>query len=194
MSVLSFNLPLSFGSVQGLDAKTIYTPICYTTRATRCQRASVIANGIGGGSAKYKGTQMREKKLTELIESKIAEATQVCEGDRDSDECKVAWDEVEEVSQAKADLRRKLDENKDPLQSFCEENPETDECLLVLTIVKTINQRSLSWLKSKWNPNRDFSVGNKCGGLDPSPSEHCIKHLGFWITRKWIAGGGVLLA
>lgn len=85
-------------------------------------------NGIGGGSAKYKGTQMREQKLTELIESKVAEATQVCEGDRDSDECKVAWDEVEEVSQAKADLRRKLEENRDPLQSFCEENPETDEC------------------------------------------------------------------
>ncbi|XP_038994431.1 calvin cycle protein CP12-3, chloroplastic-like [Hibiscus syriacus] len=80
-------------------------------------------------AAKYKGTQMREKKLTELIEEKVLEAKQVCEGDETSDECKVAWDEVEEVSQAKADLRRRLQiEKKDPLESFCQENPDTEEC------------------------------------------------------------------
>ncbi|KAI3786158.1 hypothetical protein L1987_45290 [Smallanthus sonchifolius] len=128
-SLTTFKFPLPLRSVEGVNAKPIHTPICPPARATRrCRRTSVFANAIGGGSAKYKGTQMREKKLTELIEAKVAEATQVCEGNRDSDECKVAWDEVEEVSQAKADLRRKLDENKDHLQSFCEENPETDEC------------------------------------------------------------------
>ncbi|XP_039022230.1 calvin cycle protein CP12-3, chloroplastic-like [Hibiscus syriacus] len=80
-------------------------------------------------AAKYKGTQMREKKLTELIEKKVLEAKQVCEGDGTSDECKVAWDEVEEVSQAKADLRLRLQiEKKDPLESFCQENPDTEEC------------------------------------------------------------------
>ncbi|KAJ0667350.1 putative calvin cycle protein CP12 [Helianthus annuus] len=62
---------------------------------------------------------MRENKLTELIKAKVAEATQVCEADRDSDDCKVAWGEMEEVSQAKADVSRKLEENKDPLQWFC---------------------------------------------------------------------------
>ncbi|KAL6183920.1 hypothetical protein ACLB2K_045330 [Fragaria x ananassa] len=56
--------------------------------------------------AKFKGTQMREKRLTEMIEKKVLEAKEVCgEGDPITDECKVAWDEVEEVSQAKADLR-----------------------------------------------------------------------------------------
>ncbi|KAA8528858.1 hypothetical protein F0562_036213 [Nyssa sinensis] len=50
-----------------------------------------------GGMAKFKGTQMREKKLTEMIEKKVMEAKEVCEGDGESsDECKVAWDEVEE--------------------------------------------------------------------------------------------------
>ncbi|XAR64299.1 hypothetical protein NMG60_11024582 [Bertholletia excelsa] len=83
--------------------------------------------GGGGGVAKYKGTQMREKKLTEMIEKKVMEAKEVCQGDEKSDECKVAWDEVEEVSQAKADLRMKLQE-QDPLESFCQDNPETDEC------------------------------------------------------------------
>ncbi|KAJ4702367.1 calvin cycle protein CP12-3, chloroplastic [Melia azedarach] len=79
------------------------------------------------GMAKFKGTHMREKKLTEMIEQKVMEARQVCEGDEKSDECKVAWDEVEEVSQAKADLKLKL-EKQDPLESFCQDNPETDEC------------------------------------------------------------------
>ncbi|GMN34657.1 hypothetical protein TIFTF001_004809 [Ficus carica] len=62
-----------------------------------------------------------------MIEKKVKEATQVCEGDQTSDECKVAWDEVEEISQAKADFRRKL-EKEDPLESFCQDHPETDEC------------------------------------------------------------------
>ncbi|KAK1261487.1 hypothetical protein QJS04_geneDACA008737 [Acorus gramineus] len=63
-----------------------------------------------------------------MIEKKVEEAKEVCEEEPASAECKVAWDEVEEVSQAKADLRRKLGESKDPLESFCAENPETDEC------------------------------------------------------------------
>ncbi|KAJ6939957.1 hypothetical protein NC651_006191 [Populus alba x Populus x berolinensis] len=70
---------------------------------------------------------MREKQLTEMIEKKVVEAKEVCEGDERSDECKVAWDEVEEVSQAKADFRRRL-EKQDPLEYYCQDNPETDEC------------------------------------------------------------------
>ncbi|KAF8022463.1 hypothetical protein BT93_F0085 [Corymbia citriodora subsp. variegata] len=100
----------------------------------------VAARGGGGGGkagalavramapAKYKGTRMREKRLAEMIEEKVREASEVCEGDARSDECKVAWDEVEEVSQAKADLRLRLEKQQDPLESFCEQNPETDEC------------------------------------------------------------------
>ncbi|KAI3459912.1 hypothetical protein Pfo_016575 [Paulownia fortunei] len=77
----------------------------------------------------YKGTHMREQRLTEMIEQKVMEAKQVCGEDETSDECKVAWDEVEEVSQAKADLRLKLHHlQQDPLEHFCQENPETDEC------------------------------------------------------------------
>lgn len=64
-----------------------------------------------------------------MIVEKVKEATEVCEADVRSEECKVAWDEVEEVSQARADLRIKLRLlNQDPLESFCQENPETDEC------------------------------------------------------------------
>ncbi|XP_065848108.1 calvin cycle protein CP12-3, chloroplastic [Euphorbia lathyris] len=80
-----------------------------------------------GGVPKFKGTQMREKQLTEMIEKKVMEAKEVCEGNTTSDECKVAWDEVEEVSQAKADFKLKL-EVRDPLEFFCQDHPETDEC------------------------------------------------------------------
>ncbi|KAI3896376.1 hypothetical protein MKX03_028794 [Papaver bracteatum] len=79
---------------------------------------------------KFKGTQMKDKQLSEMIEKKVQEATQVCGGENYNpitDECKVAWDEVEEISQAKADFRMKV-EKEDPLESFCNENPETDEC------------------------------------------------------------------
>ncbi|GAY63240.1 hypothetical protein CUMW_224020 [Citrus unshiu] len=58
--------------------------------------------------AKFNGTHMREKKLTEMIEQKVKEANEVHQGDETSVEYKVAWDQVEEVSQAKADLRLKL--------------------------------------------------------------------------------------
>lgn len=85
----------------------------------------------GETGGKYKGTQLREKKLSEMIESKVMEAKKACDGDHDgSDECKVAWDEVEEVSQAKAHLRSKLERQEDPLESYCHGNPETDECLV----------------------------------------------------------------
>ncbi|XP_044475324.1 calvin cycle protein CP12-3, chloroplastic-like [Mangifera indica] len=102
--------------------KVIVTVSVQQKKAER-RNMSVKATGM----AKFKGTHMREKHLTEMIEQKVIEAKQVCEGDMTSDECKVAWDEVEEVSQAKADLRRKLEE-QDPLEFFCQDNPETDEC------------------------------------------------------------------
>ncbi|KAK9048268.1 hypothetical protein SSX86_032769 [Deinandra increscens subsp. villosa] len=82
MSILSFKFPLFSRSVEGADAPAIHTPIC---APTRCRRNSVVASGIGGGSARYKGTLIREKKLAELIEAKVAEAMQVCEGNRYSD-------------------------------------------------------------------------------------------------------------
>lgn len=95
--------------------------------AVKSKRELKAMGAGGGGGAKFKGTQRREKQLTEMIEKKVIEAKQVCEGDETSDECKVAWDEVEEVSQAKADLRLKL-EKQDPLEYYCQDNPETDEC------------------------------------------------------------------
>lgn len=70
---------------------------------------------------------MREQKLSDLIVEKVGEAQEVCQENEFSEECRVAWDEVEEVSQAKAHFRRRS-EKQDPLENYCKENPETDEC------------------------------------------------------------------
>ncbi|KAI3704971.1 hypothetical protein L1987_75201 [Smallanthus sonchifolius] len=98
----------------------------FSVQKTRLAAVSTVV-AMGGG-ARFKGTHVREKKLEEMIESKVTEAKEVCAGDKSSDECKVAWDEVEEISQAKAHLRVKLEHEEDPLESFCSGNPETDEC------------------------------------------------------------------
>ncbi|XP_062195416.1 calvin cycle protein CP12-3, chloroplastic-like [Phragmites australis] len=84
---------------------------------------------------RYKGTARKEAALAELIERKVAEAMEACEGQRGEerdDGCRVAWDEVEEVSQAKADLRRRIAEAPDdPLEPFCAHNPTADDCAVV---------------------------------------------------------------
>lgn len=83
--------------------------------------------GVSSAIPKFKGTHVREQKLSELIVEKVGEAQEVCQENESSEECRVAWDEVEEVSQAKAHLRQRS-QKQDPLESYCKENPETDEC------------------------------------------------------------------
>ncbi|XP_057952057.1 calvin cycle protein CP12-3, chloroplastic-like [Malania oleifera] len=130
LPVLNLKIPCSPSCSSRSDAFTGDIMIS----SSKARMFSGAGKGRRGGekvvctSVKFKGTQMREKRLTEMIEEKVMEAKEVCEGNESSDECKVAWDEVEEVSQAKANLRRKIMDKEDPLESFCQENPETDEC------------------------------------------------------------------
>jgi hypothetical protein len=50
-------------------------------------------------------------------------------GEEKDDGCRVAWDEV---SQAKADLRRRIAEAPDdPLEPFCADNPDAEDCAVV---------------------------------------------------------------
>lgn len=130
MSLTGFSLNLKPSGPQGPGLFRSRLPLRKVMQQVEIRRvkAAATATGGGGGGAKYKGTYMREKQLAEMIEKKVKEAKEVCGEDETSDECKVAWDEVEEVSQAKADLRLKLEKQQDPLESFCQDNPETDEC------------------------------------------------------------------
>eukprot|EP00741_Cyanophora_paradoxa_P011262 tig00020554_g10880.t1 len=67
--------------------------------------------------------------IQERIQKAISQARAVAEEKgATSKEARVAWDEVEELE---AELsHQKAQPKADPLQEFCKENPETDECRL----------------------------------------------------------------
>ncbi|KAJ4968858.1 hypothetical protein NE237_015559 [Protea cynaroides] len=67
------------------------------------------------------------EKISEKVEESIKSAEQVCAEDATTGECAAAWDEVEEVSAAASHARQKQ-KDSDPLETFCKDNPETDEC------------------------------------------------------------------
>ncbi|PKA48501.1 Calvin cycle protein CP12-2, chloroplastic [Apostasia shenzhenica] len=65
--------------------------------------------------------------LSEMVSESIKRAEEACEGDAASGECAAAWDEVEELSAAASHARDRSKES-DPLENYCKDNPETDEC------------------------------------------------------------------
>ncbi|XP_074558184.1 calvin cycle protein CP12-1, chloroplastic-like [Curcuma longa] len=67
-------------------------------------------------------------ELSEKVAESIKNAEETCAGDAASGECAAAWDEVEELSAAASHARDKLKANSDPLENYCKDNPEADEC------------------------------------------------------------------
>ncbi|GAU43269.1 hypothetical protein TSUD_36190 [Trifolium subterraneum] len=65
---------------------------------------------------------------TGSVEDSIKNAEQTCAEDAASGECVAAWDEVEELSAAASHARDKKKLDSDPLEAYCKDNPETDEC------------------------------------------------------------------
>ncbi|KAK8540985.1 hypothetical protein V6N13_061033 [Hibiscus sabdariffa] len=65
--------------------------------------------------------------ISEKVEQSIREAQEACSDDPVSGECVAAWDEVEELSAAASHARDRQKDN-DPLENYCKDNPETDEC------------------------------------------------------------------
>eukprot|EP01023_Acetabularia_acetabulum_P012396 TRINITY_DN1580_c0_g1_i3.p3 TRINITY_DN1580_c0_g1~~TRINITY_DN1580_c0_g1_i3.p3 ORF type:complete len:127 (-),score=28.34 TRINITY_DN1580_c0_g1_i3:240-581(-) len=63
----------------------------------------------------------------EQISAAIEEAKETCETGT-TEECATSWDVVEEISAAAADKKVEAEANKDPLEAYCQDNPETDEC------------------------------------------------------------------
>ncbi|KAG6581299.1 Calvin cycle protein CP12-2, chloroplastic, partial [Cucurbita argyrosperma subsp. argyrosperma] len=66
-------------------------------------------------------------KISDKVEESIKNAEEACAGDPVSGECAAAWDEVEELSAAASHARDKKKES-DPLETYCKDNPETEEC------------------------------------------------------------------
>ena len=66
--------------------------------------------------------------ISDKVSESIKKAEETCAEETASGECAAAWDEVEELSAAASHARDKLKENSDPLENYCKENPEADEC------------------------------------------------------------------
>ncbi|CAN0885389.1 Calvin cycle protein CP12-1, chloroplastic [Linum grandiflorum] len=66
-------------------------------------------------------------KIEDKVEESIKAAEETCGEDPASGECVAAWDEVEELSAAASHARDKK-KGSDPLEAYCQDNPETDEC------------------------------------------------------------------
>ncbi|XP_072975574.1 calvin cycle protein CP12-1, chloroplastic [Typha angustifolia] len=65
--------------------------------------------------------------ISEKVSESIKNAEEACADDPVSGECAAAWDEVEELSAAASHARDKL-KGSDPLENYCKDNPEADEC------------------------------------------------------------------
>ncbi|KDP28257.1 hypothetical protein JCGZ_14028 [Jatropha curcas] len=82
---------------------------------------------VGSGRMRMQPARAAPDRISEKVEKSIKEAEEACAGDPASGECVAAWDEVEELSAAASHARDKKKES-DPLEEFCKDNPETDEC------------------------------------------------------------------
>ncbi|CAA0388068.1 unnamed protein product [Arabidopsis thaliana] len=70
-----------------------------------------------------------EGGISDVVEKSIKEAQETCADDPVSGECVAAWDEVEELSAAASHARdKKKADGSDPLEEYCKDNPETNEC------------------------------------------------------------------
>lgn len=85
-------------------------------------------------SARFGGLRLRvppvhaaPDKISDKVEESIKNAEEACAGDPVSGECAAAWDEVEELSAAASHARDRKKES-DPLEDYCKDNPETEEC------------------------------------------------------------------
>ena len=80
-----------------------------------------------------------DNKLSDLVAESVKEAKEACAEDPVSGECAAAWDVVEEASAAASHARDRKKESSDPLENYCKDNPETDECRTYDNYLKFLN-------------------------------------------------------
>ncbi|XP_002302764.4 calvin cycle protein CP12-1, chloroplastic [Populus trichocarpa] len=80
-----------------------------------------------GGRMQIRPVRAAPDSISEKVEKSIKDAEAACSDDAASGECAAAWDEVEELSAAASHAKDKK-KGSDPLEEYCKDNPETDEC------------------------------------------------------------------
>ncbi|CAL4964110.1 unnamed protein product [Urochloa decumbens] len=82
----------------------------------------------GGGFAVRSTGPATPPGISDKVSDSIKKAEETCADEKVDGECAAAWDEVEELSAAASHARDKLKESSDPLENYCKDNPEADEC------------------------------------------------------------------
>ncbi|KAM7526994.1 hypothetical protein LguiB_030404 [Lonicera macranthoides] len=85
------------------------------------------SNQFGAGRMMVPPVAAAPEGLSEKVADSIKKAEEVCSDDPVSGECVASWDEVEELSAAASHARDKKKES-DPLEEYCKDNMDTDEC------------------------------------------------------------------
>ncbi|OIC47272.1 hypothetical protein A7L55_20630, partial [Acinetobacter baumannii] len=108
------------------SSKPSYLKFHGKTAAGRSYR-SVGGRRIGMQVIAMSSPTPAKDNISEIVEESIKTAIETCADNETSGECAASWDTVEELSAMRSHMRTK-DKAKDPLEEFCKDNPETDEC------------------------------------------------------------------
>lgn len=101
-----------------------------TTNFDAPKLANMVTYKLHGGRRSHGLVAVRaapDNRISENVEKSIKEAQETCSDDPVSGECVAAWDVVEELSAAASHARDKA-KDVEPLEEYCKDNPETDEC------------------------------------------------------------------
>ncbi|CAK7348426.1 unnamed protein product [Dovyalis caffra] len=82
---------------------------------------------LGSGRMQIRPVRAAPDSISEKVQKSIKDAEEKCSDNAASGECAAAWDEVEELSAAASHAKDKK-KGSDPLEDYCKDNPETDEC------------------------------------------------------------------
>ncbi|XP_028781869.1 calvin cycle protein CP12-2, chloroplastic-like [Neltuma alba] len=106
----------------------------FLARASESQKAQAVKFPAHPGQRLGSGRMMAVRpvraapdRISEKVEESIKKAEETCSDNPASGECVAAWDEVEELSAAASHARDRKKES-DPLENYCKDNPETNEC------------------------------------------------------------------
>lgn len=84
---------------------------------------------VVGSTSRPKSSGPAISSSEQSLKDSILEAKDACEGAEGSEECAAAWEEVEGIKATVEVQNAKLGGGKDdPLEAFCSDNPEADEC------------------------------------------------------------------
>ncbi|CAN1186617.1 Calvin cycle protein CP12-2, chloroplastic [Linum perenne] len=114
-------------SASPVSWKVRMTPKAQSQQQFLCMKKPQVQGMSGRCRVGVRPVRAVPDKIEEKIEESIKAAEETCGEDPASGECVAAWDEVEELSAAASHARDKK-KGSDPLEAYCQDNPETDEC------------------------------------------------------------------